>query len=204
MERPFDKLLVLDLDETLVHTVPEFELEDLEHDPHFEIPGGYAVYRRPGVQEFLVECFRKFREVAVWTAGTRDYAFEVLPHLYDPDDFTFVWGRERCTWHRNFDTEYTMTWSDGYWIKDIRKLRRKGYRKEEILFVDDTPGNFKRSYGNLVTVRGFYGDPADDELELLGAYLDTLGPVPNVRTVNKQGWRSRIRHDGSQGSVKSS
>lgn len=192
MERPFDKLLVLDLDETLVHTVAEFELDHRHGDPHFEIPGGYVVFERPGVRDFLASCFEKFREVSLWTAGTRDYALEVLPNLCDPSEFSFIWGRDRCTWHRTFDElddSYTTGWSDGAWLKDIRKLRRRGYRKEEILFVDDTAKNFKRSYGNLVHVRGFYGDPTDNELELLDDYLDELGPVPNVRVIDKRFWR---------------
>ena len=191
MDRPYDKLLVLDLDETLIHTVRGFELGEVGHDPHFGIPGGYVVYRRPGVQEFLDQCFEKFREVALWTAGTRPYAFEVLPHLCDPSNFAFVWGREKCTWHRSFDEPPygSASYNDGHWLKDIRKLQRKGYAKEEVLFVDDTAQNFKRSYGNYIPIRKFLGDPADRELERLGAYLDTLGPVPNVRTIEKRHWQ---------------
>lgn len=204
MDRPYDKLLVLDLDETLVHTLMPCEVGPMNHDPHFEIPGGCEVYARPGVREFLASCFEKFRDVAVWTAGTRTYAFEVLPHLCDPDNFTFVWGRERCTWHRSFDIPPygSASYSDGHWLKDIRKVRRQGFRKEKTLFVDDTAMNFKRSYGNLIHVRGFYGDPADNELEILETYLDTLGPVPNVRTIDKRNWRAlRVSHDRGEGSV---
>lgn len=193
MDRPYDKLLVLDLDETLIHTVAPFGCRELKHKPHFGIFGGYVVYRRPGVQEFLDECFQKFREVALWTAGTRPYAFEVLPHLCDTSNFSFVWGREKCTWHRVFDMDSTHnsdTWTHGHWLKDIRKLKRKGYAQEQILFVDDSPHNFKRSYGNYVPIRKFLGDPEDRELERLSRYLDTLGPVPNVRTVEKRHWQA--------------
>lgn len=190
MAPPYDKLLVLDLDETLIHTRGRVLPGDLEHEPHFGIPGGYVVYRRPGVKEFLAECFEKFRDVALWTAGTRSYAYEVLPHLCDPNDFTFVWGRERCTWHRVFDADvpYGTMWTEGHWLKDIRKTCRRGFQKEKILFVDDSPQNFKRSYGNYIQIRGFYGDPQDRELERLSNYLNTLGPVPNVRTIDKRGW----------------
>lgn len=185
MERPFDKLLVLDLDETLIHTV---ELRDetayCERDPDIWIDDtSLASYKRPGVEEFLTWCFENYAAVGLWTAGTRPYAFEVLPHLCNPNDFAFVWGRERCTWKFDFER------GESDWIKDIRKLRRMGYSKQKILCVDDTPEKFKRSYGNYIRVQAFEGDPEDTELEQLARYLETLGPVPNVRTIEKRGWR---------------
>jgi len=43
-----------------VHTVAEFELRQRSHgDYSFEIPGAYVVFERPGVRDFLVECFKK-------------------------------------------------------------------------------------------------------------------------------------------------
>jgi hypothetical protein len=44
-------------------------------------------------------------------------------------------------------------------------------------------------------VRPFVGDPNDDELLHLEHYLRELGPVENVRTIEKRGWRSRPRPD---------
>lgn len=60
-----------------------------------------------------------------------------------------------------------------------------------MLAVDDSPWKYARSYGNLVTVSEFLGDPDDDELPRLAAYLDTLREVPNVRTLEKRRWRER-------------
>ena len=61
--------------------------------------------------------------------------------------------------------------------------------------MDDTPSKYARSFGNLVTVREFVGDRADDELRLLARYLRTLLPAPNVRTIEKRGWRDRLDRD---------
>jgi RNA polymerase II subunit A small phosphatase-like protein len=183
----YDKLLVLDLDETLVHTVElRDELAYSDRDPDIWLDDGMATYERPGVREFLASCFANFQAVGLWTAGTLPYALELLPHLCEPDRFAFVWGRERCTYRVNFETH------EHYWVKDIQKLRGFGFPKTKILCVDDSPEKFERSYGNYVYMPPFEGDPEDTALEDLRRYLDELGAVPNVRSVEKRGWRQRL------------
>lgn len=176
----FDKLLVLDLDETLIHAT-----ERPLSRPADYVVGPYSIYRRPGVGQFLERCLELF-EVGIWTASTRDYALPAIEPLLDIERLAFVWGRERCTLRRDMDT-YELER-----IKDIRKLRRRGYRRESIIFVDDTPAKIQRSYGNYIRVREFEGDLADRELELLARYLERLGPEPNVRSVDKRGWRVEV------------
>jgi RNA polymerase II subunit A small phosphatase-like protein len=174
----FEKLLVLDLDETLVHATEE----PLVRPPDFGV-GPYAIYERPHVRPFLAHVLERFAAVAVWTASTRSYAIPVLSRLVGTECFAFVWCRDRCTRHIDWETR------EGEYLKDIRKLTRRGYRREAILFVDDTPAKLARSYGNLVTVQSWVGEEHDDELLHLAAYLDSLGPLPNVRTLEKRGWR---------------
>jgi len=181
----FDKLLVLDMDETLVHS---WELADMnqyarERSPDIVLKGGYRSFKRPGVEEFLAACFSKFKAVGLWTAGTLPYALELLPHLCELEQFAFVWGRERCTYRRDLETQ------DTYWLKDIGKLRRFGFPKSKILCVDDSPEKFSRSFGNYIYIKPFEGDPEDTELQKLEQFLEELGPVPNVRTIEKRGWQ---------------
>jgi RNA polymerase II subunit A small phosphatase-like protein len=188
MTTVFDKLLVLDLDETLVHT---WELADLNghartRSPDLVLEDSLRSFKRPGVEEFLAWCFVKFKAVGLWTAGTLPYALELLPHLCELDRFAFVWGRERCTYRRDMETQ------ENYLLKDIGKLRRFGFSRAQILCVDDTPENFSRSYGNYIPVRGFNGDPEDRELEQLRRYLETLGTVPDVRSIEKRRWQKHL------------
>jgi carboxy-terminal domain RNA polymerase II polypeptide A small phosphatase len=56
--------------------------------------------------------------------------------------------------------------------------------------VDDSPEKHTRNYGNLVRVAPFTGDPADTELASLARYLRQLATQPNVRCIEKRGWRS--------------
>ena len=76
--------------------------------------------------------------------------------------------------------------------KDLAKLKRLGYSLESIIAVDDTPSKYSRSYGNLVAVKEFVGDTADDELPLLLRYLETLIPVANIRILEKRRWRTKL------------
>ncbi len=178
---PYAHLLVLDLDETLVHATER----PLERPAAFRL-GRYNVYPRPGVNEFLESVLDAFTHVGVWTASTLPYALPVLDHLVDRDRLAFVWGRERCVYRYFRETD------DHVWLKPIRKLRRAGFAKERILYVDDSPEKIIQSYSNLVYVRPFLGDPADDELEALLRYLHQLGPLENVRPVEKRFWRTRL------------
>ena len=76
-------------------------------------------------------------------------------------------------------------------MKDLKKVRKR-CRLEKVIAVDDSAGNYERSYGNLVRVSKFRGDPLDNELSLLTDYLEFLGSVPNVRRVEKRWWRDFV------------
>ena len=92
MEKAERKLLVLDLDETLIYAAEE----PMESAPDF-IVGQYYVYRRPYLKEFLKFCFDNF-EVAIWTSSTRNYAERIIENLVDSkNEISFHWARDRCT-----------------------------------------------------------------------------------------------------------
>jgi len=174
------KLLILDLDETLV-----FASEArLACDEDFLV-GEYFVYKRPGLDRFIEFAFQHFK-VAVWTASGSDYADAVVAEIFrDPKRLEFAWSRQRCTWKS--DPELGA----GYWIKDLKKVVRIGHSLNGILVVDDSPRKLERSYGNYIRVLPFAGDPSDDELEKLERYLLRLRDSVNVRSWDKRNWRSK-------------
>ena len=175
------KLLILDLDETLIHATEE----NLEREPDFSV-GQYFVYKRPFLESFLEFCFENF-DVAVWTTATESYAEEILPGiLKDNQKLKFIWTRGRCTLF--FDEEER----EHYFVKRMSKLRRRGYKLESVIVVDDSPNVWKCSYGNLVRVKRFEGDENDDELRLLPIYLKKLLDVSNIRKIEKRNWRNKI------------
>lgn len=171
-------LLILDLDETLVFATKQ----ELATPPDFQV-GPFHVHLRPHLARFLEDCFAQF-EVAVWTSAGRDYASGVLARFPGPRDFRFFWSAERCTQRTNRDTR------DLYTVKDLGKVRKLGYRLEQVLMVDDSPEKLERHYGNLIRIRPFEGDPADQELPALTGYLRTIRDHPNYRTIEKRFWRA--------------
>ena len=173
------KLLILDLDETLVFATEQ----KLARGEGLRV-GPYFVYKRPGLDSFIEFAFNHFK-VAIWTSSSRNYANGTISAIFQhPEQLEFVWARERCT--RKSDPE-TRT---SYWIKDLKKVRRLGWSLEGVTVVDDSPEKLARSYGNHIRVAPFVGDPADHELQELQGYLAWLKEVPNVRLVDKRNWRT--------------
>lgn len=180
METLTQTLLVLDLDETLVHSSPS----RLEREPDHKVLG-YHVYERPGVRAFLDDAFAHF-EVGIWTASTAAYAAAVLSRFTDVSRFRFIWSREHCSiathpTTRRFDL-----------LKDIRQLELLGYDPARILFVDDLPHRLCLSVDNIIQVRPFTGAMDDDELGELRTYVSWLHPVRDVRVVDKRDWRHEV------------
>jgi len=180
--KTIDRLLVIfDLDETLIHAAEQ----PLAREPDFVV-GPFPVYKRPFVEELLVDCTRDCT-LAVWTSATRGYAEAILERIL-PEEvrLAFVWTQERCT--RRYLPE-----EQGYgWIKDLKKVRKRGFALERVLMVDDIPGNLARHYGNYIRVTPYLGDDDDRELALLARYLHQLRGVENVRTIEKRGWQARV------------
>ncbi len=174
-------LLILDLDETLIYATGK----GLEREPDFYC-SQYAVYRRPYLNHFL-KAVRETYQLAVWTSSSKEYMECVLASIFPKDfQFEFTWSRERCT--RVFDLEHQTE----AWVKDLKKVKRKGYSLDRILIIDDTQAKLRRNYGNLLRVREWLGSEDDDELRLLVTYLETIRSAESFRRIEKRGWRLEI------------
>ena len=177
------KLLVLDIDETLIHARGRGE-PDLPWPPQRKV-AHFRVYLRPGVREFMHEVLDRFVAVGVWTSASTEYALAMLERFVDRKRLRFVYTREHCMQRSD------AALGESYWIKDIDKLDGFGFDQKQILVVDDKPRGLELSTPNLIQIPPFFGDPGDRELAKLAAYLDELGPVEDVRSVNKRGWYLR-------------
>src|SRR5262245_393593 len=156
MQTSPQKLVILDIDETLVYATEK----PLEREADFRV-GDYHVYKRPFLNEFIMFCFDTFA-VAVWTTSTESYADEMLNRLLTGEQKpVFIWTREKCTY--SYDPEI----QEHFYSKKISKLRRRGYDLDLVIAVDDSPNVWSASYGNLVRVSRFQGDEDDAELPLL-------------------------------------
>jgi carboxy-terminal domain RNA polymerase II polypeptide A small phosphatase len=186
------KLLVLDLDETLIFTeygnkrTVKSEPDFLVHDQGYN----FAVWKRPDLAWFLVWCFEHF-EVAIWSAADQSYVekmlAQILPSNLNP---CFIWTSERCTIKRmhqyGHDGEVII-------IKDIKKILRskKRFKRNDILVVDDNDDTYSRNYGNALPIEPFQGDKDDRELVRISFVLSKLKNHNNIRKIEKRQWETK-------------
>lgn len=180
MDRQGRKLLVLDIDETLV-----FASEHALDRPADLRVAGYHVYKRPHLDAFLDYAFATF-EVGVWTSSGQGYAEPLVAQLMGAHPVAFVWSSARCSTARDWETGHYAS------EKRLAKLNKLGFALDQIIGIDDTPRKYAKNYGNLVCVREFTGDPCDDELSHLPRYLAHLDRAPRIRTVEKRNWREQL------------
>ncbi|MCB2408260.1 NIF family HAD-type phosphatase [Hymenobacter lucidus] len=185
-------LLILDLDETLIHA----SARELRPDFDFQLYH-YYVYKRPYLDGFIRYCAQHFR-LAVWSSASDDYVQQIVKEIFPADiQLEFVWGRSRCTPALVPYTDefgfYNLDYSSQYeYAKRLKKVRRLGYDLQRVLIVDDTPFKVLSNYGNAIYPVAYTGQLDDNELLSLTKYLATLKDVVNVRTIEKRGWQKLV------------
>jgi RNA polymerase II subunit A small phosphatase-like protein len=178
------RLLVLDLDETLIHAT-----ETPHRPPDFQV-FDYSVYRRPYLQQFLEVCAEHF-EIGVWSSAGNEYVQRNVEAIFpDPRELRFVWGASRTSIRRTAPASHDM--SEPHYVKPLKKLKRFGWSLDDILMIDDSPEKCVDNYGNAIYPSPYHGRAEDDELRYLAAYLLMLKDHPNIRRLEKRGWRGRV------------
>lgn len=184
-------LLILDLDETLIHA----SATEVRADADFQV-FHYFVYKRPGLAEFLTTCTRHFK-LAIWSSASDDYVQAVVRQILPAEvALEFVWGRSRCTPFTTPQIDeygyYNLDGTSSYeYAKRLKKVRRRGFSLSQMLIVDDTPAKVQQNYGNAIYIKPYLGSIDDEELSYLGRYLLTLKDELNVRTIEKRHWRQK-------------
>jgi len=162
------KTLVLDLDETLVHSqflefsspsdiIIKIEIENEIYDIH--------VLVRPGVKEFL-EKMEKYYEIVIFTASISKYA-DILLNIIDPKGLCpFRLFREHCTLINNT------------FVKDLKNLGRD---LKDIIIVDNSPLSYSFHPENGLPILSWFEDKNDRELYNIIPLLIFLSGVKDVR-----------------------
>ncbi|KAF5389502.1 hypothetical protein D9757_004341 [Collybiopsis confluens] len=163
------KCLVLDLDETLVHSsfksIPQADYVvpvEIEYTWH-----NVYVIKRPGVDNFLKKMGELY-EIVVFTASLSKYADPVLDRLDVGHTITHRLFRESCYNHK------------GNYVKDLSQLGRP---ISDTIILDNSPASYIFHPNNAVPVSSWFNDPHDTELTDLVPFLGDLGAVDDVRGV---------------------
>ena len=162
------KTLVLDLDETLVHSgfspfscpsdvIIKIELDNEIHDIH--------VLVRPGVKEFLEKMASRY-EIVIFTASLSKYADPLLDIIDKKGYCPFRLFREHCTL---INTTF---------VKDLKRLGRD---LKDIIIVDNSPVSYALNPDNGLPITSWFDDKSDRELYNITPILEFLSYVPDVR-----------------------
>ncbi|XP_033110294.1 CTD nuclear envelope phosphatase 1A-like [Anneissia japonica] len=172
------KTLVLDLDETLIHSYhdglirpnskptipPDFVLK-VTIDAH---PVRFFVYKRPHV-DFFLDVVSQWYDLVVFTASMEIYGSAVADKL---DKGRGVFKRRYYRQHCTLDC--------GSYTKDLSAVSDD---LSKVFIVDNSPGAYKLFPENAIPVLSWFSDPSDVGLLNLLPMLDALRFASDVRSV---------------------
>ncbi|KYK54541.1 plasma membrane phosphatase required for sodium stress response [Drechmeria coniospora] len=163
------KCLVLDLDETLVHSSFKI-LHQADFTIPVEIEGNYHnvyVIKRPGVDEFMKRVGELY-EVVVFTASVSKYGDPLLDQLDIHNVIHHRLFRESCYNHQ------------GNYVKDLSQIGRD---LKDTIIIDNSPTSYIFHPQHAVPISSWFSDAHDNELlDLIPVLEDLAGP--NVSDVS--------------------
>ena len=174
------KTLILDLDETLVHSsfVP-FEKSDIILDVEFD----FVIYNiyvliRPGAIEFIKKV-AKLYELVVFTASISKYALPLLDIIDVDKNIKYKLTREHCTF------------LNGIYIKELKKLNRN---LNDIIILDNSPFAYSFDNDNGLPIKAWYEDKNDNELDKVFPLIEFLSNVKDVRKFIKLFFHTKFEY----------
>ncbi|TVY64321.1 putative phosphatase PSR2 [Lachnellula suecica] len=154
------KCLVLDLDETLVHSSFKI-LHQADFTIPVEIEGQYHnvyVIKRPGVDQFMKRVGELY-EVVVFTASVSKYGDPLLDQLDIHHVVHHRLFRESCYNHQ------------GNYVKDLSQVGRD---LKETIIIDNSPTSYIFHPQHAVPISSWFSDAHDNELLDLIPVLEDL------------------------------
>lgn len=187
-----DMVVVLDLDECLIHSqfmqgpgaryahqvqrTNGWREDKSSSVDTFEIylPGGESarVHERPFLHDFLHAVSEKY-ETHLFTAAMEVYATPIIKRL-DPHGkiFTDCWYRDSCV----------MDAALGAYVKDL-EFAWGGEQMKRTVLVDNNPLSFLANPENGILVSSFFNDPDDKTLLAVQDLLHDLDEEEDVRPI---------------------
>ena len=169
------KTLILDLDETLIHSTATTTTNCSDFDFIVEVLVNrasciYYVYKRPNLDYFL-NVVSNWYNLVIYTASVKEYADPVV-NLIDETGKFFK--------RRFFRSDCTKTPSAHY-LKDISIV--DGGDISKICLLDNSAASFAFYPDNAIPIESWKEDPNDSALLDLLPFLDALRFVDDVRSI---------------------
>ena len=148
MEKKF--CLVLDIDETITHTL--------------KLPFGDYFLVRPGVKEFLEEMV-KYYEIVIFTSSPKSYADNILDKIdINNEYFSYRLYRKHVIYENG---------------NSVKKLNMIGRDLNKIVFVDNLKSNAKYNPNNLYHIKTWMSDITDNQLTIFKNKLKDIATSGN-------------------------
>eukprot|EP00826_Nyctotherus_ovalis_P057436 TRINITY_DN7849_c0_g1_i2.p1 TRINITY_DN7849_c0_g1~~TRINITY_DN7849_c0_g1_i2.p1 ORF type:complete len:498 (-),score=152.55 TRINITY_DN7849_c0_g1_i2:110-1603(-) len=167
------KLLVFDLDETLVHCVTD-NLEKADNLITVILNKDDQIKAGINIRPHAIECLKtltEYYELIVFTASHPNYA-DVVIDLIDPDKKIFS---KRLFRNSCIRTDINL------FIKDLRIL---GKDLRSVIIVDNSIFSFAFQLDNGVPIIPFYDDKEDCIMPKIRDYLISLKDLEDIRAIN--------------------
>ncbi|KAM0797473.1 NLI interacting factor-like phosphatase-domain-containing protein [Usnea florida] len=177
------KTLVIDLDETLIHSLAKGGRMSSGHMVEVKLNttvgyGGatlgpqhpilYYVHKRPHCDDFLRKVC-KWYKLVVFTASVQEYADPVIDWLeQERKYFSARYYRQHCTFR------------NGAYIKDLSSVEPD---LSKVMILDNSPLSYIFHEDNAIPIEGWINDPTDNDLLHLIPVLEALQYVIDVRTL---------------------
>lgn len=165
------KTLILDLDETLVHSslqpLAKYDLK-LSVELNQDFIDIYVLIR-PGAQEFLDKVGDLY-EVVIFTASLKSYADPVIDYLDRSHKVTSRLFRNDCTRY------------NGSYIKNLSQLGRD---LKKVVIVDNSPTSYSLHPYNAIAIKSWFDDENDNKLQETLQILQVLETVNDVTELIK-------------------
>ena len=156
---PNKPCILLDLDETIIHSLSPGEVKRLnKHQKteykkltkHLMDDDYYTVLERPGLQPFLDFLFENFN-VSVWTAASKDYALFII------DEIILQGKNERKLDYILFSYHCKIAKKAEGGMKNLKMLDKlySDSMYETLIILDDHPKVYKTQPKNCIAMKPF-------------------------------------------------
>lgn len=181
---PKKKTLLLDLDETLIHScnLKENPQHILTATNEFGEKVSLGINIRPFCIEFL-KLMSDYYDVFIFTASSPNYANTIINYI-DPMGkyINGILTRSNC-----------METKNGFFIKDLRIIKNRELKN--MIIVDNLAHSFGFQIENGIPILEWHNDVKDCELKYLCDYLIEASTCEDVRIFNKERLRLRDMAD---------
>ena len=167
------KTLILDLDETLVHSSmnPFHKCADITLPLNFNGKKFFVyVLKRPFLEQFLTE-MNLIYDIIIFTASLPEYSEPLLDIIDKNKVIKYRLNRSHCRHYQNI------------YIKDLKVINRN---LKDMIIIDNNPESYLMNKENAIPILTWEDDENDNELIKLIPVLKYLAEVNDVRTVINQ------------------